>query len=180
MKSETFWIMLTTKLSTQVSPPKMSIHYSFPWPEEKAFQSQKKRLDLKEEDEDDTFFFDDLWGKEPNWKKARAIFYKGEKIRVFPHEFSVLKSENMASYANGNALELVEDESITKVLGGRTLKTRSQHEVYDAALVDGCNHWEAMMVAFGEEPTGDFPPVGWWRLREDYASIFCRTWEMTE
>jgi hypothetical protein len=104
MKSETFWIMPTTKLSTQVSPPKMSIHYSFPWPDEKAFNEQKKRLHITEEEEDDTFFYDPEYGfgKEPNWKKARAIFYKGEKVRVFPHEFSVLKPENMASYANGD------------------------------------------------------------------------------
>src|SRR5262245_26314530 len=38
-----FWVMLTKKLPTQKSPPKMSIFWSLPFPDEKWQQSQMYR-----------------------------------------------------------------------------------------------------------------------------------------
>lgn len=36
------------------------------------------------------------------------------------------------------------------------------------------------MVALGEDPTGEFLPVGWWRLKEEFAGVFCYEEEMAE
>lgn len=181
--------MLLTKLSTLASPPKLSVHWSFPWGDEERAASQKKRLNSNNspwaEDEDGEFNEDatvyyTFLGKEPNWKNARAIYYKNDKIRIFPHEFSIVTPKEMQDFVDEGALELVEDPTVTQILGERSLKGKTQHDVYGAALVDGCDHWQAMMVALGEDPTGEFPPIGWWKMSEQFAGVFCYEEEMAE
>lgn len=180
--SEQGWVMLTAKLPTSVSPPKMSVHWAIPWPNMSYAAAQAKRLGEDYDVEADRFVDELCFGFEGNWARARAIFYRGEKLRIFPHEFSVLKPENMRLYVEEGAIELVEDDLVTRYLGDRSLKTRTQHEVYGAALVDGCDHWQAMMVALGEDPFGggEFPPVGWWRMTKAYADYFCYEEEQQE
>lgn len=56
-------------------------------------------------------------------------------------------------------------------------------EVFDAAKVDGCNDEQARAMAFGvdtSEMTASLPPIGWYRCREEYASLFCEDWEMED
>ena len=45
------WIMLTKKLPTVVSPPKLSIHWSTPWPDLEHFKGQISLIDLGDDDE---------------------------------------------------------------------------------------------------------------------------------
>lgn len=207
------WIMLIKKLPVKPSPPKLSIFWSVPWPAEGEIgvhaglcqicgQKPKKGRyknatatcdcgtpTLVTPDDNDirdpTGF-----GREPNWVGARKIRYQGKDIRVFPHEFSKLKSENMRLYILGDdesdgdtrSHELVpegvaEQEMVKAILDGET------RPIYDQALGDGCTTAQAMAVAMGIDitlPDAEFPPLGWYRCRPEYASAYCWDWEMKE
>lgn len=156
------WIMLIKKLPTVVSPPKMSIHWSLPWP-----------MDAKPQKEL-------LWGMEPDYANARKIYYKNENIRVFPHEFTEIKTGKLMEYINQGGFELIPGSAPEEELIKRSLK-KGQRLIYDAALVDGCTPAQAMMVALGKDPTledPELPAIGWYRCVEQYARCFCYEDEM--
>lgn len=206
------WIMLTKKLPTRPSPPKMSIFWSTPWPNEqfarrqgihaaglseyvsKSRYSAKRTLD--EEDlakvdaaisVDQSMVTGEIWGAEPNWKGARRIHYAARDLRVFPHEFSKLKPENMQLYVCGDGNQeashvlvpegAASEELIDAVLNGE------QRFLYDAALLDGCTHEQAVAVAMGRDitiPDAQFPPVGWYKAKDFVMDMFCRAGEELE
>lgn len=116
------WVMLLTKLPTLASPPKLSVHWSFLWPNEENVASQKKRLNEDGEFNEDATVYYTFLGKEPNWKNARAIYYKNDKIRIFPHEFSIVAPKEMQRFVDEGALELIEDPTVTQILGEEALK----------------------------------------------------------
>lgn len=126
-----------------------------------------------------------IMGKDPNWAKARAILYKGEKIRIFPHEFSQLLQANMRLYIN-KSHELVAD-SVADSQVVQSLEDGDLKEIYDAALVDGCTHSMAIAVALGvdivdvpQTSLANFPPIGWYRMKKEFAEYFCDQREMEE
>ena len=193
------WIMLTKKLPTVPSPPRLSIFWSTPWPDMKEVKRQYRRVyfEFRENESDECAFRrlvsteDKLWdgrGWEHNWNLARKIVYDGKEIRVFPNEFSVLKPENMRMYVfgvdggNNASHELIadsvaEDELIKGVLDGET------RPIYEAAMMDGASHAQALTVALGKDitlPDFEFPPLGWYRCRREYAEYYCEEWEMEE
>ena len=182
------WIMLTTKLPTAPSPPKMGIFWSVPWPHEKYAQGQRQRASDYPDERDvgqslsRDIVLDPMFGKEPNWARARKIRFSGEDLRIFPHEFSEITTAKLRVYIEGCVVDLVaegaaEERAVQAVLDG------DQRLVYDAALVDGCIPQQAMLVALGQdvsEPDADFPPVGWYRVKTEYATVFCHDWEMAE
>jgi hypothetical protein len=131
-----------------------------------------------------------LGGYENNWAQARSIIYKGERIRVFPVEFSVLTHENMALYlgltGDEQSHELVPDTVAEQRVTDEIL-TGSLKEIYDAGLVDGCTPGQATALALGVEiaepvhgKLADFPPVGWYRCKPEYARAYCSKYEMEE
>ena len=214
------WIMLITKLPTRPSPPKMSIFWSTPWPNEQFARSQGIRAAGLSEysrkgrgysprkfDENDWAKVDsaisvdermvaseiwgmvasEIWGMEPNWKGARRIHFASKDLRVFPHEFSVLKPENMQLYVCGDDNQeashilvpegAASEELIDAVLNGE------QRFLYDAALLDGCTHEKAIATAMGRNitiPDAQFPPVGWYRAKDFVMDMFCRDHEKLE
>ncbi len=226
------WIMLRTKLPTEVSPPKMSLFWSVLWPgpwddsmlgkidrsgfgigaydpEETTDKRVKGRLTkrqlesfdyrpLSEEELKKEVFLDkNGFGFVPNWARARKIHYKETDIRIFPHEFSDIDNEKMQFYLNENAFEIVPNSVAENTLiygsDGRTVEDRpkfiseypqsEQRLIYEAALIDGCTHAQALIVAFGGDPSDEvstIPPIGWYKLKPEYASVFCYDWEMTE
>jgi hypothetical protein len=55
--------------------------------------------------------------------------------------------------------------------------------IYDAALLDGCNPGMAKAVAMGisiEDAEMEFPNVGWYRCKSEFAEIYCHESEMAE
>ncbi len=166
------WIMLTKKLPTIVSPPRMSIHFSEPWPhgtaQEKTTAQHKAMHEIGI----------GIFGFEHDWSNARAIFFRGERIRVFPDEFSILSADRMSEYSKDSHMLIEEDvtgKTVTEAISLRgTRKT-----IYEAALLDGCNHYEALMVASGSDLKGGLmPPIGWWKIRDEYGLIFCSSREL--
>jgi len=188
------WILLIKKLPTVVSPPKMSIFWSVPWPDADYVESQKIRKeswgatqavisgDYEETIElADGSILNELGGREPNWKTARKIMFLDEAIRIFSYEYSVPTKENLRKYIEEShelmAGTAAEDEIITEVKRGR------RKEIYDAALCDGCAHAQATMVALGQDPTledAEYPAIGWYRCKPEYALFYCSEEEMTE
>lgn len=163
------WIMIIKKLPLAVRVPPMSIHWSHPWPNrEFAISSLQREVALG------------IYpgGQDPDFVKARMIFFQNEKIRVFPHEFSLVKPENMRSYTIGLPGE--DEPSHTLRPGGLAekdliveIEQGEKRLVYDAALVDGATPSQAFRVAMGQEVESlDFPPIGWYECRPDYVSVY--------
>jgi len=177
------WIMLKKKLPTQVSPPKLSIHWSMPWPIKEAIASRKAR-GAKMPGEKKCELLDDPWHvpAEPNYYGARRIHYKGEDIRVFPHEFTTMESDRLMEYIDGGALELVAGDAAEEIIVEAVL-TGTRRQIYEAALVDGCSHAQALMTGLGQDitlPDAAVPPVGWFRMLSPYAEVFTHEYERTE
>jgi hypothetical protein len=122
-------------------------------------------------------------GKSHNWALARRIHYQGEDVRVFPNEYSLVSNHNLHAYilgeiGNGVFVEpshhLVPDDVAGEVLIAGVLDGESR-PIYEAALLDGCTHEQAMATAMAQDvtlPDAEFPPFGWYRLGEAYASYF--------
>lgn len=192
------WIMLIKKLPTASSPPKLSIFWSTPWPYEPAVAHWNA---LREEIVKDRFdgdptgvedrvaratreAFDESpygefglpGGVNPDMLNARAIRFDGEKIRVWPHEFSVLPPDRMRYYVVDSGAYRLEPEDVTegsplvKLMRDVTLDT-DQRFVRDAAMVDGCTEEQALLVALGEEilEPSEFAPLGWYKLTDQRA-----------
>jgi hypothetical protein len=197
------WIILTKRVPTEVPVPKLSVHWSVPWPREweNAERKQEKLsvgqwvrrgynklgFDYAEHDGippdlQDTPF-NPMFGYEPDWKNARKIRLKGEDVRVFPHEFAPISTESMRLLIAERVLVLHRQ---TDVAGEQVIEAElvgEQKVIYEEALVAGCDHAQAMMVAFGVDPTipdAEFPPIGWYQCAPEYAAYFCRDWEMDE
>ncbi len=192
------WIMLTKKLPTEVSPPKLSLFYSYSHTiteEEKirclksyfsgwemninvlqmieGEESRKKAIKkLKEMNS----IPDGLFGSAPNDFNAVWINYKHKSIKVFPHEYSVMNKENLKEYMT-ESHELVVDDYTEELVRNRFTE-KGNRKIFEAALLDGCDEFEAMMVAIGKDPSEVPPPIGWWKCKEAYARIFCHGSEM--
>lgn len=92
------WLLLTCKLPVRSSPPKLSIFYGTPWPhtqyaEAAAIQS----FDYNPADN----LHDDDFGYAVNWSRAMKIHYRGNDVRVFPHECKELSVASMRNYVFG-------------------------------------------------------------------------------
>lgn len=173
------WIMLTKKLPTVVSPPKLSIFWSIPWPlevKERNVRARSRESAFSKMLDKDA----SLWGREHDYEGARKILYKDESVRVFPEEFTEIDSKKLMFYIDEGLYELTpntvaEDELMEEKL------TKGKRMIFDAALVDGCTPAQAMLVALGKDPTiesPEVPAIGWYKCREEYARYFCYEKEM--
>jgi hypothetical protein len=201
------WIMLTTKLPVKPSPPKLAILWSTPWLDQEKINDQFKRFkDYHEGQWDDPreaklkawkmvcetedYFFDEFdFGKEHVEARARAIMYKGEKIKVFPAEYSSMTDEKMSLYVQGDGSGdpshyLVEDgNSIAEDFIIKGILDGEIRPIYEAALIDGCTHAQAMMTAMEMDitlPDAQYPAIGWYRCHPQYAQLYCHDFEMQE
>jgi len=55
--------------------------------------------------------------------------------------------------------------------------------LYEAALTEGADHAQAMMLAMGKTPElldTDISPLGWYRAPQDMANAFCYAEEQEE
>jgi len=179
------WVIMTKKLpiDPKMQLPLLSIHWTVAWPQWEFAKSQLERLKhykLDETASDD--LLTDHWlpdahgmGWEPIWAKARRVLFKGEAIRIFPHEFTVLSMEHMQLYLLGGGVEppyeLVLSNTASDERIGEEIKNGSQRVLYEQALTDGCDHDLAVLTALGVDVTAqvEFPAVGWYRLKSGYA-----------
>lgn len=188
------WIMLIRKLPTAYSPPKMSLFWSTAWPNDKHAQRQAQTCcpefqGYTEEDSHIVITHDGVLPAflDANWIGARQIVYKGEPIRVFPHEFNIVSDENMLIFTAGDGArdpphELIVDDVASERIVDAALDNDGKL-IYDAALVDGCTPEQAKLVALGMDitmPSATVPPVGWYRIKREYGEYFCDDWELTE
>jgi hypothetical protein len=209
------WIMLTKKLPTDPSPPKLSLHWATPWPVEsraKVIDNLRLIQDFNEgkgeqipvsqataayedlngidpgSNPNDEYFFD-MWGKVPNPVKAWRINYKETDIRVWAHECKVQDGPSMQMWVFGMEGEHIPSHELVTVGNAKdamllraALETDLQG-IYDAAMIDGCTPEMAQMVALGhpvDDETVDFPPIGWYRAKHEFAVYYCHSHELTE
>jgi hypothetical protein len=124
-----------------------------------------------------------LIGAEPNWAGAVAILYGGEKIRVFPHEYSKLADERLKEYV-AESHELVLGDTVESEQLSTELEISPEKQaLVDAALLEGASLSEAKLMACGlyspEEGT-EVKPSGWYRCKREYAEVYCTEREMAE
>lgn len=161
--------MLNCKLPTKASPPKMSIHWTSPYPDKDIAEKQEKEKLKKLED---FSYYDETWrGKEPDFANARGFIYHNDRVRIFPHEFSEVSNKNLQLYLNEGVYKLIHVKALAQLLDVNLSKEK--RVIYEAALLDGCDHYQAMMIALGQDPIDTFPPIGWFKLTEEYANYFC-------
>lgn len=177
------WVMVREEIPTEAYLPGGSIHYARPWPirrenvpplERKGSMEIRKPRAQKRwddhpvdaevappsgkgaENEIQTF------GKEPNYKGARAIFFNGNKIRVFPHEVTPIASESLVENYAKHSHHWVPDTALDEQLADRLKKgifyMRSRGVSKSWALVK-------MMEGIADER---IPPIGWWQMYMGY------------
>jgi len=199
------WIMLRRKPPTRPSPPKLSFHWSEPWldgrhsdadlavkkllnhvestdPDGRLGGAEYRELMRKHKVQVNTGYspannaFLDFWGQLcPDWSEARAIIFMGEQIRVFPHEYEL--NHSMKEYIEAGALIFHEYPEVTHALD---VLSPAKKMIFEQALLDGCNEMQAQLVSMGKDPfLAEFPPTGWYEMHPEYASAFCRPYEMT-
>ena len=170
------WIMLTKKLPIEKSPPKLSFHWAEPWPmiewavkQERAVRSGKIIV------LGDGTLGSSVFNKEPDFRYAVGIIFQSEKLRVFPHEFSKAAS-SLRELVNGGGVIFHPSETVAAL--AQTLSVAKQ-AIKDAAMLDGCDEFQAEMVAYGKDPfEAELPPSGWYEVKPELASVFCYDTEM--
>lgn len=202
------WIFLIKKLPTAPSPPKMSIFWSVPFPDdtyakEQLHTCQNCNIEIYKGTVCDCTGDprptrpDDMYGEsergnvfpgfEANWVGARKIHYAGHDVRIFPHEFSRVTPENMRAYVVGTDHEDPSHELVTEEVAADTLRRQvldgDSRPLYDFALCEGATPAQAMAVALGSDitfPDVDFPPIGWYRIKPEIGLLFCEDYELSE
>ena len=179
------WLMIREKLPPIEggAPPVMSLHWSVPWPMGKEIVENyfKKRVgfsndfDTLQEDINniaESSFDISFGGVDPNPLLARRIRWKDKDVRLFDHEISFVTVENMSLYIEEGSHEFrpgstAEANLIEEILTG------DKKLIYDAALVDGATHNQAVQVALGHDLSGiEIPPIGWYECRKEYVQHF--------
>lgn len=188
-RSKGFWIILTSKLPTNPSPPKLSIHWAVPWPlSQDMIDSQvRESVFMDNENMDHEVFYTD-WGKEPNVRLPVKIHYKGNDIRVWKHEFNYLTPDKMRDYVlgpdegeNGTHILMEGTKSDQALL--RAAMDTDLRGIYDAALIDGCNPEMAKLIAMGmnfNDETLEFPPICWYKVHPEIHGYFMSDEEAEE
>lgn len=180
------YIMLIKKLSTEVSPPAGSIHFSVPWFDEEKVLDQleryhyyiyeqplsreKTREIIKREIESGNLeapkgpIFDGLFGYEHNESSARAILFDNKAIKVYDDEYSVIDKNNLLEY-------LLTPSHIPYGMGNKPLlyedhvetetKVFERLDEMEAALLE-TNEVEAWYIAQGCDLEDFEPPKNMW------------------
>lgn len=202
------WITIIKELPTTPSPPKLSVLWSYPHINIKAIKQSIKTIItmdnpryitkniektfnnflktkkmtveqfIKQNESSDTLF--SLFhknGSDDNWINSRRINYHGQDIVVLASEYI---------YTNINLLHKMIDNNVYTLQAGNVAEqqyinyilNKEGRKIYDAALVDGCTHFEAIMVAMEidilKNKNTSIPPIGWYTCNPKYTNIFCR------
>jgi hypothetical protein len=181
------WVLITKKIPCEVSPPKMSVFWSTPWPHREWAERQAEKNEVGEKelvptDKSYAVSEDAIFGLEPNWNGARRIRFDDKDVRIFPHEFSPIPPERLRLYLDEGVFELI-SEGVASEQVINDLMEGDKRVLWEHALVDGCTDSEARMVALGMDisiPDAEIPPVGWFRCKKEFARFFCEENEMVE
>ena len=46
--------------------------------------------------------------------------------------------------------------------------------------IDGCTNFQALLVTTGQDVDGSPAPIGWFRIKPEYGSIYCSEYELEE
>lgn len=194
-RSKGFWIIITAKLPTNPSPPKLSIHWAVPWPldQSKIDDQVKRSVYLDNENMGDEYFWNDSpggqpWGKEPNVRLPVKIHYKDNDIRVWKHEFNYLTPDRMRDYVTGgdtggDATHILMEGTKSDQALLRAAMDTDLRGIYDAALIDGCNPEMAKLLAMGMEFNDEvleFPPICWYKLHPQLTGYYMDESEAAE
>ena len=176
------WIILTSKLPTEASPPKLTIHYSTPWVNEKFHLDQVRKhsdITLGEYLNGETIEWDETdshvmatFGREQNESGARAILWDGRALKVFPSEYNIMDSETF------NLAILGIDGSPSHYARFYTSKPDNYDSILDQESLD-CDYYKAINVASIMSTKGTINPMNirpamWWDMHYQYKKFYIR------
>lgn len=180
------WILLLTKLPTEVSPPRGSIHWAGADAMDLGRAQKQKELSSDTDktkygtltDEGDRYW-DEVWnGYETKEDGAVWIIFDGEAIKVWPHEYSTPNEEtinqclmsadwSMSHFPMYGRTALFADPRTLIVKDRLDTYPRFDRDLYDAARIDGQDDLQAFYTAIGTLPL-DL----WFALGSHYAEKF--------
>lgn len=104
-----------------------------------------------------------MFGLEPNPARAMRVIVNDEAVKIWPHEYSIIKSDNMKDYINEKLYEFRPSSTAEEKLIEFSLDEITK-PIYDAAIVTGCTDAEAMLMAMGVDVSENYiiPPIGWY------------------
>jgi len=184
------WIMLRCKLATEVSPPKLSIHWAVPAPMNKYAEIAKTKAKATVNFHNNNRGYDDPviteedtyeWDEAKRCEGAMKIRFLGEDVIVFPDEYTLVSDANMAEYIDEREGSHFLIEDSVEVPGEYSLvdiRSKDERLLYEAALLDGCDQVQALRVMKGKDiDISTVPVLGWYRAHHRFARIFCRKGE---
>lgn len=129
-------------------------------------------------------------GYEQNWVGSRKIIYGDETIRVFPSEYTCTKIETFNNVIIGyeGAYEMRFNSVAGKELERNALDGENR-PIYEASLVDGASHPQALANALGYDvvthiydatEAGYPPPLGWYCPHISIVEEFSYDWRIWE
>lgn len=116
------------------------------------------------------------WGFEGDPTRSVVVRKDSQDIRLWPHEFVPNSGGLLCKLIAEDVVEFhMESVAEQELLRGILERNTEQAFVYDAALVDGCTHDQAVAVALGvnigDEDCGVLP-LGWYRIDRKWAKAF--------
>lgn len=207
MAQEGKWVMIVKEvpISKDIAPPLMSIHWAVPWVQgngrvltnlimdyntwtggmdnrmsRAAFGQwyEEGKIKIPNETVDTIYPQPSVFGGNPNLFHARRIIHKGEAIRIYPHEFSIMTNEKLKFYLNEKVgIENNGEVSLYELMPSspaekeaiESLDSGVNRLIYEQALVDGCNQAQAMLlvsgIKFRLEEESQVPVNGWYRMQ---------------
>lgn len=113
----------------------------------------------------DRFRVNDGGGYCDNKMHKMRIHVNGQDVGVLSHEYSVPELDKLKMFINETHV-LVCSDTVYKAMGSMTIR---QSKIYEQALTDGCDSFQAEIVVSGGDPFIDVPqPVGWYRIKPEY------------
>lgn len=174
------WVLIAEKIPTDPSPPQGSIFYATPWPISRKRLAPYRDKDLRKENHrairrawnqhsnespvGPSVFEEPVRGVAPNYKGARSLFYQGERIRVFPHEYRKVGSESLEEYAGAShdfQTSAEADKRVIRHLQKQVEYMRSRGIPESLAIV-----WA--LRGIGEKEEVEIPAIGHWRMHPEY------------
>lgn len=195
------WVVIIRDIPVKPQPPKLSIHYAIPWVNEDWVNDTFKRLTHSDNSYLDLAFIEpsynhklydkntpqikkkeilkkspellhDMWGMTPNPVYDVGISYQGEQIRIHGYEYNDATIKYFKE-TFPDAYEFIPLPEVEKAWASVKL-SKEKKTIYEEALLDGCTEYEAMQVVYGKAVQAFPVPVGWYKLKEQYANYFSR------
>ena len=115
--------------------------------------------------------------RDHNWAGAVKIKYKGEDIRLFPDEYSLISDKELKMYMRESHTLMENEIPEGEIIGADFEISPEKKSLVEAAILEGAKESEAKLLALGLmtlDPESEIKPYGYYHCRDEYYNIFSR------